>query len=73
MLLAGRRRGPARLGVEGMIGAVGMARDRLAPKGTVLVHGEYWTAETDGTIDPGTPVEVTGVEGLRLRVRRREP
>ena len=73
MLIAGRRRVPARLGVEGMIGAIGMARDRLAPEGTVLVHGEYWTAETDGTIDPGTPVEVTGVEGLRLRVRRREP
>ncbi len=73
MLIAGRRRVPARLGVEGMIGAVGTARDRLAPAGTVLVHGEYWTAETDGTIDAGTPVEVTGVDGLRLRVRRREP
>jgi membrane-bound serine protease (ClpP class) len=73
MLIAGRRRVPARVGVEGMIGAVGMARDRLAPEGTVLVHGEYWTAETDEAIDAGTPVEVTGVEGLRLRVRRREP
>jgi membrane-bound serine protease (ClpP class) len=73
MLIAGRRRVPARLGVQGMIGAVGMARERLAPEGTVLVHGEYWTAETDGTIDAGTPVEVTAVDGLRLRVRRREP
>jgi membrane-bound serine protease (ClpP class) len=73
MLIAGRRRVPARLGIEGMIGAVGTARDRLAPAGTVLVHGEYWTAEADGTIDAGAPIEVTGVEGLRLRVRRREP
>ena len=68
-------RAPARLGVEGMIGAVGTARERLAPAGTVLVHGEYWSAETDEAIEAGTPVEVTGVDGLRLRVRaaRRHP
>ncbi len=71
MVIAGRRRVPALLGREGMIGAVGTARDRLAPEGTVLVHGEYWTAETDEPIDPGTPVEVTAVDGLRLRVRPR--
>jgi membrane-bound serine protease (ClpP class) len=73
VLIARRGRVPARLGVEGMIGAIGMARDRLAPQGTVLVHGEYWTAETEQTIDPGTPVEVTGIDGLRVRVRRRDP
>ena len=68
-LVAGRRNIPARLGAEGMIGAVGTARDRLAPAGTVLIQGEYWTAETDEAIEAGAPVEVTGVEGLRLRVR----
>jgi membrane-bound serine protease (ClpP class) len=66
-----RRRAPARIGVEGMIGAFGTARDRLAPEGTVVVRGEYWTAETDEPIEPGAPIEVTAVEGLRLRVRRR--
>jgi membrane-bound serine protease (ClpP class) len=69
MLIARRRGAPALVGVEGMIGAVGTARDRLAPAGTVLVHGEYWTAETEDPIEPGTPVEVVAVEGLRLRVR----
>jgi membrane-bound serine protease (ClpP class) len=59
----------ARVGVEGMLGAVGEARGRLAPTGTVVVHGEYWTAEADGPIEPGTRVEVVGVDGLRLRVR----
>ena len=54
-----------------MLGTVGVARDRLAPVGTVLVHGEYWTAEADRDIDAGTPVEVVGVDGLRLRVRAR--
>jgi membrane-bound serine protease (ClpP class) len=72
VLVAQRRRVPARLGVDGMIGAVGTARDRLAPDGTVLVHGEYWRAETDDAIEAGTPVEVTGVDGLTLRVRRRQ-
>ena len=68
-LIARRRGAPALVGVEGMIGIVGTARDRLAPAGTVMVHGEYWTAETDETIEPGTPVEVLAVDGLRLRVR----
>jgi membrane-bound serine protease (ClpP class) len=68
-LLARTRRAPARLGVEGMIGARGTARDRLAPVGTVVVHGEYWTAEADEAVEPGASIEVTGVDGLRLRVR----
>jgi membrane-bound serine protease (ClpP class) len=64
------QRAPAALGIEGMVGAVGVARGRLAPAGPVLVHGEYWTAESDEVVDAGEPVEVTGVDGLRLRVRR---
>jgi membrane-bound serine protease (ClpP class) len=74
-LIAGRRNVRARLGAEGMIGALGTARDRLAPAGTVLIQGEYWTAETEEAIEAGAPVEVTGVDGLRLRVRaaRRVP
>jgi membrane-bound serine protease (ClpP class) len=71
VFIARRRTQPARLGVEGMIGAVGTARGRLAPTGTVLVHGEYWTAEADAAIEAGMPIEVTAVEGLRLRVRER--
>ena len=57
-------------GAEGMIGAIGVAKRRLAPVGTVLVHGEYWTAESDEVVDEGERVEVTAVDGLMLRVRR---
>jgi membrane protein implicated in regulation of membrane protease activity len=73
--VARRRVVPSRLGVEGLIGAIGTARERLAPAGSVLIHGEYWSAETDETIEAGSPVEVTAVDGLRLRVRaaRRQP
>ena len=57
-----------------MVGTVGIARHRLAPEGTVLVRGEYWTAESEDVVDAGERVEVTGVEGLRLHVRRaRQP
>lgn len=56
-------------GREGMLGAVGVARQRLDPQGTVLVRGEYWTATSDETVQPGESVEITGIEGLRLRVR----
>ena len=38
----------ARSACEGMIGAVGTARERLAPAGIVLVRGEYWTADERG-------------------------
>jgi len=34
------------------------------------VRGEYWTAEADEEIPAGARVEVTAVEGMRLRVRR---
>jgi membrane-bound serine protease (ClpP class) len=56
-------------GSEGMLGTVGVARQRLDPQGTVLVRGEYWTATSDETVQPGESVEITGIEGLRLRVR----
>lgn len=57
-------------GAEGLIGEIGVARTLLAPAGTVLVHGELWTADGDEVIDAGERVEVIGVNGLRLRVRR---
>lgn len=56
-------------GREGMVGTVGMVRRALAPHGTVLVRGEYWTAVSDEAIAVGEPVEVTAVEGMVLRVR----
>jgi membrane-bound serine protease (ClpP class) len=70
VLVVRAQRRPATGGAEGMIGAVGEARERLAPAGTVVVRGEYWTAESEEVVDAGERVEVTGVDGLRLRVRR---
>ncbi len=73
VLVVRAQRRPAGGGAEGMIGAIGVARHRLAPDapdGTVVVRGEYWNAESDDVVDAGERVEVTAVDGLRLRVRR---
>jgi membrane-bound ClpP family serine protease len=44
----------------------------LNPQGTVFVAGSWWTAEAvDGEVKAGEPIEVVGVQGLRLKVRRK--
>jgi membrane-bound serine protease (ClpP class) len=57
-------------GVSEMLGLIGRSSTPLTPEGKVFVRGEYWTAEADEEIPAGARVEVTAVEGMRLRVRR---
>lgn len=73
------RREPA-TGREGLIGAVGTVRQPLDPDGMVFVSGELWqaTAASDRLtsmppIEANVPVTVTGVDGLRIFVRRATP
>jgi membrane-bound serine protease (ClpP class) len=56
--------------MEGLIGEIGEVRDRLAPKGKIFVHGEYWNANADGEIDVGDKVRVVGYDGMRLTVTK---
>lgn len=70
------RRKPA-TGREGIIGAVGTVRKTLDPDGMVFVTGELWTATAPGgsaeaapPIPEREPVTVTGIDGLRILVRR---
>lgn len=60
-------------GVGELIGMRGRATTALAPEGKVFVRGEYWSASADEEIASGEAVEVTAVEGLRLRVQRASP
>ena len=60
-----------------MIGAVGTVRQTLDPDGIVFVSGELWqatapgdSAATEPPIEPRTAVTVTGMDGLRIFVRR---
>jgi len=57
-------------GQEGLIGEIGEVKLKLNPMGKVFVHGEYWNAEGDGEIEVGERVEVVGMDGMRLKVRR---
>ena len=55
-----------------MIGARGIAKDRLAPSGYIRVRGELWQAEVMGDglpIDRGQGVRVRGISGLKLLVQ----
>jgi len=55
-------------GAQGLLGEAGVALTALALRGTVLIHGERWTAEAPRPIAAGTAVRVRAVHGLRLEV-----
>jgi membrane-bound serine protease (ClpP class) len=57
-------------GVDELIGMLGRSDTALQPDGRVFVRGEYWNASSDEEIAANEKVEVTAVEGMRLRVRR---
>jgi membrane-bound serine protease (ClpP class) len=66
------QRVPVRTGRESLVGRVGVARSDIAPRGTVHVAGEEWSAQgapEEGDIPQGSRVEVVSVQGVRLLVR----
>lgn len=73
VLLAMRARTlPVMMGPQLMLGKVGVVRQPLSPKGIVQLAGEEWTAETEGeTLEPGQEVQVVGVQGVRLKVKKK--
>ena len=66
------RQRPATTGAEGLVGALGVVRQRVdGGEGVVFVHGESWTAVSDDPLEAGESIEVVRVEPrMRLRVRR---
>jgi membrane-bound serine protease (ClpP class) len=61
-----------RTGDKGLIGEVGVVKERLAPGGKVFVHGELWNAEAPEPIEAGAKVRVIGMEHLVLKVEKVE-
>jgi membrane-bound ClpP family serine protease len=56
-----------------IVGMQGIAKDRLAPTGYILVRGELWRAEVmegGSPIEKGKGVRVMDIEGLTLLVER---
>jgi membrane-bound serine protease (ClpP class) len=64
------QRGTPQTGKEGLLGTVGVARTRLAPGGLVFVQGAIWSADASEVVEVGEQVEVVGIDGLRLKVRK---
>ena len=56
--------------IAGARGRVVQAVQPEARTGTVRIHGEVWRASSDEPLEAGTPIEVTGNEGLTLYVQK---
>ncbi|HZQ92127.1 MAG TPA: nodulation protein NfeD [Terriglobales bacterium] len=67
-LVVQARRKKSMTGIEGLVGAVGVARSPLSPEGKVFIQGELWNAVSPVAIGVGEPVRVREVEGLLLHV-----
>src|SRR5438874_1753440 len=62
---------PVRAGTETMIGRRVIALSRADSRGGgVLFGGERWNAVSETPIESGQPVEVIGIKGLTLNVKR---
>ncbi len=59
-------------GLEALIGEKGRALTEILPGkiGRAFVHGELWNAESEEEIKKDETIEVIGVEGLKLRVKK---
>lgn len=58
-------------GSEGLIGLEGIAKTEITPDGgMVIVHGEFWSAYSDGVIHKDEKVIVEDVRGLKLKVNK---
>lgn len=57
---------------ENIIGSIGVVESDVDPEGYVKVQGELWRAVVDeGKLIKGDEVIVTGIDGLKLTVRRK--
>jgi membrane-bound serine protease (ClpP class) len=63
------QRRPVTTGNAGMVGRRALAIERLAPDGVVRLGNELWRAQSSSDVPVGSEVEITGVDGLMLRVR----
>jgi len=61
---------PIRAGKETMMGKTVKALSRIdSQSGKVFIEGEYWNAVSETPVETGQNVEVTGIEGLTLKVK----
>ncbi|MCK4329318.1 nodulation protein NfeD [candidate division WOR-3 bacterium] len=70
MAFSAMRRKPT-TGGKGIIGQLGKVTKKIEKEGVISVSGELWNAESDEVIEKGEKVEVVGIMGLTLKVRRK--
>jgi len=58
------------MGVETLVGLIGVVKEDLSPEGKVFVYGELWNAVADESIRIGERVQVVSVQNLKLKVKR---
>jgi membrane-bound serine protease (ClpP class) len=58
-------------GKEGLTGMVATAKTDILTDGQVFMRGEYWSAWSDEPIQKGEQVIVVAVEGLKVKVRKK--
>ena len=56
-------------GQEGMIGEIGEVYKKLDPSGTVIIHGEYWKAYSDASVNKGQKVKVIECDDKHLTIK----
>ena len=60
-------------GREELVGKTAVVKIALEPKGVVFIQGERWTAISEkGRVEPGEEVIITRIDGLKLRVTKKE-
>lgn len=57
-------------GSRGIVGRKGKATTDIKNEGMVFVDGELWRAKTDSEIEKDSEIEVVGMEGLSLNVKK---
>lgn len=67
------RRYRVRTGVEALIGRQGEVIEACDPRGRIRLRGEIWHARCPGGAAVGERVEVVGLHGLTLEVKRPAP
>jgi membrane protein implicated in regulation of membrane protease activity len=63
-------RRPVVTGKEELLHATGRVLEVHGKSAHVRVHSEIWSAFSDDRLKPNDAIEVLGVDGLKLRVRR---
>ena len=59
-------------GSEGMLGVQGRVVKPLKPVGTIVIKGEHWRAKSiEDSIEVNENVEIVGLDGLTLNVKRK--